>query len=132
MNVTHFKHSKYAKICFIITVFVLTSQSGNTYSQKAHFFAPFQRQKIFCATEYKQKAFVTIKANQVTILIDKRKITSTYKSKKILLTNDPKEIQYRKNAGKYHYGTYYVIAKDYLSILESENGEYAYTYELYK
>lgn len=120
------------KFVFIITLFVLTSRSGNAYSQKAHFFAPFQGQKIFCATEYKQKAFVTIKANQVTILIDKRKITGTYKSKKILLTNDPNEIQYRKNAGKYHYGTYYVIAKDYLSILESENGEYAHTYELCK
>ena len=120
------------KFFFIITLFVLTSQSGNTYSQKVHFFTPFQGQKVFWATVYKQKALVNIKANQVTILIDKRKITGTYKSKKILLTNDPKEIQYRKNAGKYHYGTYYVIAKDYLRILESENGEYAYTYELCK
>ena len=120
------------KFVFIIILFMLFLQGSTAYTQTVHFFAPFQGQKIFCATEYKMKAFVTIKGNQVTILIDKRKITGTYKSKKILLTNDPKEIEYRKYAGKHHYGNFYVIDKDYLSILESENGEYAYSYQLCK
>lgn len=118
------------KFVFIISLFVLSLQNDNAYSQTVQFFAPFQGKNTFCATGYKQKAFVTIKGNQVTILINKKKITGTYKSKKILLTNDPKEIEYRKYAGKYHYGNFYVIDKEYLSILESENGEYAYSYQL--
>ncbi len=45
----------------------------------------------------------------------------------MLLTNDPDEIVYRKNTpDNYHYGTYYVIGKDYFSILLAENGEYDY------
>lgn len=109
--------------------------ANNSFSQiqKPHYFPPFQGKKVFCSTEYNEKAFVTIKGNQVNIVIGNRKITGIYKSSKILLTNDPNEIEYRKNVPtKYHYGTYYVIEKDYLSILESENGEYAYSYELCK
>ena len=120
------------KFVFILILFVLSLQSGTAFTQMVHFFAPFQGKKIFCATEYTEKVFVTIKGNQVTIQIEKRKITGTYKSKKILLTNDPKEIEYRKYGGKYHYGSFYVIDKEYLSILESENGEYAYSYQLCK
>ncbi len=120
------------KIVFSITLFVLISVSSNAYFQKTNFFAPFQGENFFCSKEYSEKIVVSIKGNRVTIVIGKRKIIGNYKSSKILLTNDPEEIAYRKNAGKYHYGTYYVIGKDYLSILEPENGEYAYTYELCK
>jgi hypothetical protein len=120
------------KIIFSITLFVFISISSNGYFQKPHFFAPFQGKKVFCSTEHSEKVLVSITGNQVTIVIGKRKIIGNYKSTKILLTNDPEEISYRKTAGKYHYGTYYVIQNDYLSILEPENGEYAYTYELCK
>jgi|SRR6185312_732317 len=120
------------KIIFSIALFTLISISGNAYSQKVRFFAPFQGKKFFCSTRHSEKALVSISGNQVTIVIGKRKIIGNYKSTKILLTNDPEEIAYRKTAGKYHYGTYYVVQKDYFSILEPENGEYAYTYELCK
>jgi hypothetical protein len=112
------------KLILIAILFPFTFVIGkNSFSQiqKTHYFGPFQG-----------KAFVTIVGNHVSIFIGKRKITGIYKSSKVLLTNDSDEIEYRKYAGKYHYGTYYVIAKDYLSILESENGEYAYSYELCK
>ena len=101
-------------LIFFLTFFI--SNIGFSQIQKPHYFAPFQGKKVFCSTENNEKAFVTIKGNQVNIIIGNRKITGTYKSNKILLTNDASEIEYRKNAGKYHYGTYYVIAKDYLSI----------------
>lgn len=90
-------------------------------------YAPFQGKKVFCSTEYKQKVFVTINGNNVNIVIGKKKMTGIYKKSEVLLTNDPKEIEYRKNApGKYHYGSYYVIGKDYFSVLLGENGEYSY------
>ncbi|MEP7233321.1 MAG: hypothetical protein ABI691_23885 [Ginsengibacter sp.] len=117
-------------ISFLLTLF--TSDSGFSQTQKSHYFAPFQGKKVFCSTDHEEKAFVTIKGNAVNVIIGKKKITGTYKSNKILLTNDPGEIEYRKTAGKYHYGTFYVIATDYVSILEPENGEYPYTYELCK
>jgi hypothetical protein len=120
------------KLILIAILFPFTFVIGkNSFSQiqKTHYFGPFQGKKVFCSTSYNEKAFVTIVGNHVSIFIGKRKITGIYKSSKVLLTNDSDEIEYRKYAGKYHYGTYYVIAKDYLSILESENGEYAYSYE---
>ena len=115
---------------FLLTFFIGDSSFSQT--RKPHYLAPFQGGKVFCSTGHDEKAFVTIKGNHVNIIIANKKITGTYKSSKILLTNDPGEIEYRKNARKYHYGTYYVIAKDYVSILEPENGEYPYTYEVCK
>ena len=61
-----------------------------------------------------------------------RKITGIYKGRKTLLTNDANEIEYRKNTANNHYGTYYVVAKDYVGISEPKNGGYAYTYEVCK
>ena len=117
-------------VLFLLTFFI--DNSCFSQSQKLHCFAPFQGKRVFCSTEHNEKAFITIKGNQVSVVMGNRKIKGTYKRNKVLLTNDPSEILYRKNAGKYHYGTFYVIARDYLSILESENGEYAYFYELCK
>ncbi len=114
----------------VLTLFINSSSFNQTLTQ--HYFAPFQGKKVFCSTTQNEKAFITIKGNQVNIVIGNKKITGIYKSRKILLTNDPAEIEYRKSAGKYHYGTYYVIEKNYVSILEPENGEYPYTYELCK
>lgn len=100
--------------------------------KKPHYFAPFQGKKVFCSSEQNEKIFVTINGNAVKIIIGNKKIAGIYKSTKILLTNNPAERAYRKTAGKYHYGSYYVIAKDYVSILEPENGEYPYNYQLCK
>ncbi len=105
---------------------LLITQKKYNHLQK-QVYAPFQGKKVFCSTAHDEKAFVSIKGNQVNIIIGKRKITGIYKKKKILLTNDSDEIEYRKNAqDKYHYGTYYVIEKDFFSILLAENGEYDY------
>ncbi len=124
------------KILILISIFFLLTffieYNGFSQTQKPHYFAPFQGKKVFCSTDHAEKAFVAIKGNAVNIIIGNKKITGTYKSDKILLTNDPGEIEYRKTAAKYHYGTYYVIAKDFVSILEPENGEYPYTYEFCK
>ena len=104
---------------------LLITQKMSNHLQKIY--APFQGKKVFCSSNHEEKAFISIKGNQVNIVIGKRKITGIYKKNKILLTNDPDEIEYRKNASdKYHYGTYYVIEKDYFSILLAENGEYDY------
>ncbi len=92
---------------------------------KAAIYAPFQGKKTFCAYGSESKYIVTIKGNNVLIVTGKIKITGTFKKDK-LFTNDPEEIEYRKFAGKYNYGKYYVIGADYFSILNSENGEYRY------
>ena len=102
-------------IFFLFSFFVYDTSLHNI--QKVHFFAPFQGKRDFCSTERNEKIIVSIKANHVNIIIGERKISGTYKTRKILLTNDPGEIEYRKNApSKYHYGNYYVIEKDHLSI----------------
>ncbi len=87
--------------------------------------APFQGKKAFCAYGSESKYIVTIKGNNVLIVTGKSKITGAFKKDK-LFTNDPGEIRYRKFAGKYNYGKYYVIGADYFSVLNSENGEYRY------
>jgi hypothetical protein len=92
---------------------------------KVTIYAPFQGKKAFCAYGSKSKYFVTINGNNVVIVTGKTKITGAFKKDK-LFTNDPEEIEYRKFAGKYNYGKYYVIDTDYFSILNSENGEYRY------
>ncbi|MEP7231635.1 MAG: hypothetical protein ABI691_15345 [Ginsengibacter sp.] len=92
---------------------------------KATIYAPFQGKKAFCAYGSESKYFVAIKGNNVLIVNGKTKITGAFKKDK-LFTNDPEEIEYRKLAGKYNYGKYYVIGADYFSILNSENGEYRY------
>lgn len=92
---------------------------------KITIYAPFEGKKAFCAYGSESKYIVTIKGNNVLIVTGKTKITGAFKKDK-LFTNDPQEIEYRKFAGKYNYGKYYVIGADYFSILNSENGEYRY------
>ncbi len=87
--------------------------------------SPFQGKRIFCSSDNDAKYLVTIKGNSVLIVIDNIKVTGVFKKDK-LLTNDPSEIEYRKFAGKYNYGKYYVIGDDYFSVLNPENGEYRY------
>jgi hypothetical protein len=73
---------------------------------------------------------VEIKGNNVVISYEKIKIKGVFKNG-LLITNDPEEMEYRHNAGKYNYGKYYVIETDYFSVLNSENGEYFY-HQLFK
>jgi predicted amidohydrolase len=86
---------------------------------------PFQGKRVFCSADSDAKYAVTIKANNVLIVIDNKKITGVYKKDK-LFTNDPEEIEYRKFAPKNNYGKFYVIATDYFSVLNPENSEYRY------
>ena len=87
--------------------------------------SPFQGKKIFCSADSDAKFAVTIKGNNVLIIIDNKRITGVYKKDK-LFTNDPEEIEYRKFAPKNNYGKFYVISNDYFSVLNSENSEYRY------
>ena len=94
------------------------------------FKSPFQSKWHFCSGESKQVCDVEIKGNNVVISYEKIKIKGVFKNG-LLFTNDPEEIEYRHNAGKYNYGKYYIIGTDYFSILNSENGEFFY-YQLCK
>jgi hypothetical protein len=95
------------------------------YKQTKAFKPPFQGKRRFCSTGSKQVYNVEIKGNDVMITYDKIKIKGVFKNG-LLFTNDPEEVEYRHNAGKYNYGKYYVIGADYFSVLNSENGEYSY------
>ena len=87
--------------------------------------APFQGKRTFCSAESDTKYSVTIKGNNVLIIVDNKKITGVYKKDK-LFTNDAGEIEYRKFAPKNNYGKFYVIATDFFSVLNAENSEYSY------
>jgi hypothetical protein len=91
---------------------------------------PFQGKRHFCSNESNIIYDVEIKGNNVIISYGKIKIKGIFKNR-LLFTNDPDEVEYRHNAGRYNYGKYYVIGKDYFSKLNSENGEYFY-YQLCK
>ncbi len=91
---------------------------------------PFQGKRHFCSYETSMTYDVEINGNSVIISSEKIKIKGVYKNG-FLFTNDPDEIAYTHNAGKYNYGKYYVIGTDYFSKLNAENGEYFY-YQLCK
>jgi hypothetical protein len=86
---------------------------------------PFQGKKTFCSYGSKAKYIVIVKANNVVITSGKKQYKGVFKAGK-LFTNDPEEIEYRKYAGKYNYGKFYVLGTDYFSVLNAENGEYSY------
>ena len=114
--------SKSADITFLDSI---PLKHKNTIQKKIKSTSPFQGKKIFCSADSDAKYFVAIKGNNVLIVIDNKKITGLYK-KDNLFTNDPEEIEYRKFAPKNNYGKFYVIATDYFSVLNPENGEYRY------
>ncbi len=89
------------------------------------FKTPFQGERRFCSGESSTTYDVKISGNNVIISYEKIKIKGIFKNG-LLFTNDPQEIEYRRNAGKYNYGKYYVIGADYFSVLNPENGEYFY------
>lgn len=86
---------------------------------------PFQGKRRFCSNESKMTYNVRINGNNVVISYEKIKIKGVFKNG-LLFTNDPQEIEYRRNSGKTNYGKYYVIGTDYFSVLNPENGEYFY------
>lgn len=98
---------------------IVQDQKTNTFKP------PFQGERRFCSNESNMTYDVKIAGNNVIISYEKIKIKGVFKNG-LLFTNDPKEIEYRHNAGKYNYGKYYVIGTDYFSVLNSENGEYFY------
>lgn len=92
---------------------------------------PFQGKRLFCSSEIKMTYDVEISGNNVVISYEGIKVKGVFKRNGLLLTNDPEEIEYRRNSGKINYGKYYVIGANYFSVLNSENGEYFY-YQLCK
>ncbi len=106
--------------------FVFAQHNKTSQHQKTKIFKPpFQGKRHFCSAERKMTYDVEIKGNNVVISYEKIKITGVFKNG-LLITNDPEEIKYRHNAGKYNYGKYYVIGTNYFSVLNPENGEYFY------
>lgn len=94
--------------------------------QKTRIFKPpFQGKRFFCSSESKMTYHVEISGNNVVISYEKIKIKGVFRNG-LLFTNDPEEIEYRRNSRKYNYGKYYVIGVDYFSVLNPENGEYFY------
>jgi len=102
----------------------LAFQSKTAIQEKSKTTAPFQGKRMFCSVESKAKYIITITNDSVLVAIDHIKIRGVFKKGK-LLTNDPREIEYRRFSHAY-YGKYFVIGTDYFSILNSENGEYSY------
>jgi len=116
----------FLSFCNYAHAFDNTQQQKTYQHQKTKIFKPpFQGKRRFCSEESNQVYIVEIKRNNVVISYEKIKIKGVYKNG-LLFTNDPEEIEYRHNAGKYNYGKYYVIGEDYFSILNPENGEYFY------
>ena len=113
-------------ICNYAFAFDKTQHHKTLQHKQTKTFKPaFQGKRHFCSEGSKQVYDVEIKGNDVVISSGKIKIKGVYKNG-LLFTNDPNELEYRRNAGKYNYGKYYVIGADYFSILNAENGEYFY------
>lgn len=91
---------------------------------------PFQGKRKFCSDESKQVYTVIVNGNNVSITYSTVKIIGRFKNG-LLLTNDPKEIEYRQYAKKHNYGKYYILKPNYFSVLNPENGEYSF-YKLCK
>ena len=73
---TLYKVQRMKKLILISIFLLLTlliSKSGFSQTQKPHYFAPFQGKKVFCSTDHDEKAFVTIKGNQLNIIIGNKK-----------------------------------------------------------
>ena len=102
----------------------LALQSKILVQKKSKTSAPFQGKKMFCSADSKAKYIITITNDSVLVAIDHIKIRGVFKKGK-LLTNDPREVEYRRFSHAYD-GKYFVIGTDSFSILNSENGEYSY------
>lgn len=106
--------------------FAFAQHNNRVQHQNSKIFKPpFQGKRRFCSSESKMTYDVEINRNNVVISYEKIKIKGVFKNG-LLLTNDPEEVEYRRNSGKSNYGKYYVIGADYFSVLNPENGEYFY------
>lgn len=102
-----------------------TTPFSKTINRGLRFAAPFQGVRTFCPFDHGSKVVITIHGNNALIISDKKRVKGVFKKDKFF-SNDPDEIAYRRVAGEYNYGKYYVIDTSYFSILNVENGEYSY------
>ncbi|MBC7511428.1 MAG: hypothetical protein H7320_22180 [Ferruginibacter sp.] len=116
-------------ISLLLVFHSLMASSSNSKAQTERV-PPFQGTRKFCSDESKQTYSVKIKGSNVIIAYASVKIKGSFK-KGLLLTNDPKEVEYWRYGGKHNYGKYYILKADYFSVLIPENGEY-YFYTLCK
>ena len=105
---------------------MLTLIAGNVNAQNSNahnaVVAPFQGTKEFCEFYQRSKYLVTIKSNVVNIFFIKNNDTSKVNGKIIngkLYTDDTEEKSNKSLAGKY-----YLLTKDMIRILNTENGDY--------
>ena len=122
-------------ICIISMLCFHTSNSiSQTHTtKKINFQTPFQGTKYYCTPDNNQTFQITITKNQVAITLPTYKTFPEHTFKGtikngIVLTNDPDEVAYRKGAGKYKYGKYYLIENDTFGTLNGENGDYSWFY----
>ena len=112
---------KTATGCIIFTMFAainVNAQNSDTHKSTV----PFQGSKEFCEFYQRSKYLVTIKSNVVTIFFIKNNDTSKVDGKIIkgkLYTDDTEEKSNKNLAGKY-----YLLTKDMIRILNTENGDY--------
>ncbi len=107
--------------CIIFTMFAainVNAQNSNTHNSAA----PFQGTKEFCEFYQRSKYLVTIKSNIVKIFFIENNDTTRVNGKIIngkLYTDDAEEKNNKSLAGKY-----YLLTKDMIRILNTENGDY--------
>ncbi len=86
-----------------LNIINVSAQKAKTKSNIKKYAIPFQGKRHFCSDESKMTYDVEIKGNKVIISYPKFKATGYFKNG-LVFTNDPKEVEYRKAAGKYNYG----------------------------
>jgi len=119
---------KTVTVYIIFTMFAainVNAQNSNTTKSTA----PFQGTKEFCEFYQRSKYLVTIKGNIVTIFFIENNDTTRVNGKIIngkLYTDDQDEKSNKTLSGKY-----YLLTKDMIRILNTENGDY-YEYDVCK
>jgi len=111
-----------AVIISIAITLIATSVNAQNPNSKKTAIAPFQGTKEFCEFYQRSKYRVTIKSNLVAIFLIEGLDTSRVHGKIIngkLYTDDVAEKSDKNLAGKY-----YLLTKDMIRILNTENGDY--------
>ena len=111
-----------AMIISIVIGLVANHANAQNSNTKKTGIAPFQGTKEFCEFYQRSKYLVTIKSNIVKIFFIEDKDTSSINGKIIngkLYTDDAAEKSDKTLAGKY-----YLLTKDMIRILNTENGDY--------
>jgi hypothetical protein len=108
--------------CIILTLFTVINVNAQNSTAHKPVTAPFQGTKEFCEFYQKSKYIVTIKNNIALINFIYQQDTSIIHGKIIngkLYTDDADEKANKKFAGKY-----YLLTKNMIRILNTENGDY--------